>query len=228
MYTEVGPKSFPTVKIADFGLSALVELTSSNTDTGSPSYPATSSKRKKFTALSVRWGTKEFFAPEVISEAYGPQADVWALGCVLYEMLCGDQAFPERRHQFERSLYERITRGKYDMSSPCWKTISYNAKNLLKRMLQHDPVKRITCSDALRHPFVAVGGRSDRKMQVTPPILATAQQRMKTRLHLAKIMTRETTTNTIIHRRVNGTISSLVAFNGTILNGTAWTAKKQS
>ncbi len=30
--------------------------------------------------ISQRWGTKEFFAPEVINAAYGPQADVWALG----------------------------------------------------------------------------------------------------------------------------------------------------
>jgi len=35
------------------------------------------------------WGTKEYFAPEVIEMGYGPQADVWALGCVLYEMLSG-------------------------------------------------------------------------------------------------------------------------------------------
>jgi hypothetical protein len=26
------------------------------------------------------WGTKEYFAPEVVNQAYGPQADVWALG----------------------------------------------------------------------------------------------------------------------------------------------------
>lgn len=37
------------------------------------------------------WGTKEYFAPEVVDMAYGPQADVWALGCVLYEMLSGEQ-----------------------------------------------------------------------------------------------------------------------------------------
>jgi len=36
------------------------------------------------------WGTKEYFAPEVIEMSYGPQADVWALGCVLYEMLSGN------------------------------------------------------------------------------------------------------------------------------------------
>ena len=61
------------------------------------------------------WGTKEYFAPEVIEQAYGPQADVWALGCVLYEILCGEQAFPIREHDTEGKFYGRITRGEYDL-----------------------------------------------------------------------------------------------------------------
>lgn len=61
------------------------------------------------------WGTKEYFAPEVVDQAYGPQADVWALGCVLYEILCGEQAFPIREHDTEGKFYGRITRGEYDL-----------------------------------------------------------------------------------------------------------------
>jgi serine/threonine protein kinase len=62
------------------------------------------------------WGTKEYFAPEVVNQAYGPQADVWALGCVLYEMLTGEQAFPARENDTEHKFYSRITRGEYDTS----------------------------------------------------------------------------------------------------------------
>ena len=62
------------------------------------------------------WGTKEYFAPEVIEQAYGPQADVWALGCVLYEMLVGEQAFPVREHDTESKFYGRIARGEFDTS----------------------------------------------------------------------------------------------------------------
>lgn len=60
------------------------------------------------------WGTKEYFAPEVIDQAYGPQADVWALGCVLYELLTGTQAFPVKEHDTESKFYGRIHRGEYD------------------------------------------------------------------------------------------------------------------
>ncbi|RYG69167.1 hypothetical protein EON64_03410 [archaeon] len=59
------------------------------------------------------WGTKEYFAPEVVDQAYGPQADVWALGCVLYEMLTGEQAFPVKEHDTESKFYGRIQVGRY-------------------------------------------------------------------------------------------------------------------
>jgi serine/threonine protein kinase len=62
------------------------------------------------------WGTAEYFAPEVIHQAYGPQADVWALGCVLYEMLCGEQAFPTREGDKKNVYYARICEGKYDLN----------------------------------------------------------------------------------------------------------------
>ena len=65
--------------------------------------------------LRQMWGTAEYFAPEVINQAYGPQADVWALGCVLYEMLCGEQAFPTREGDKKNVFYARICEGKYDL-----------------------------------------------------------------------------------------------------------------
>lgn len=60
------------------------------------------------------WGTKEYFAPEVVHQAYGPQADVWALGCVAYEMMTGEQAFPMRANDSDHQFYGRIGRGEYD------------------------------------------------------------------------------------------------------------------
>ena len=39
-------------------------------------------------------GTPEYMSPEAInSEVAGPEADLWALGCILYQMLCGQNAF---------------------------------------------------------------------------------------------------------------------------------------
>jgi serine/threonine protein kinase len=98
------------VKIADFGLSALVRLDEDGYNAGE------SGKRKRYKNLKEMWGTKEYFAPEVIDQAYGPQADVWALGCVLFEMLSGQQAFPVKDHDTESKFYGRISKGEYDLS----------------------------------------------------------------------------------------------------------------
>jgi serine/threonine protein kinase len=95
------------VKIADFGLSALIRV-------GEFGYEEESEKRKAYTGLTEMWGTKEMFAPELIDQAYGPQADMWSIGCILYEMLIGRQAFPIRPTDTEKSFYGRIKKGDYD------------------------------------------------------------------------------------------------------------------
>ncbi len=98
------------VKIADFGLSALVRV-------GEMGYDDEESvKRKKYSGLTEMWGTKEMFAPELIDQAYGPQADMWSIGCILYEMLIGRQAFPIRQTDTEKSFYSRIKRAEFDTS----------------------------------------------------------------------------------------------------------------
>jgi predicted ATPase len=49
----------------------------------------------RLTSSGVMVGTPGYLAPEVIrGEPGGPPADVYALGCVLYEMLTGTQPFP--------------------------------------------------------------------------------------------------------------------------------------
>ena len=136
------------IKIADFGLSALVRLGVKGYD------PDESNKRKKFKELTDMWGTKEYFAPEMIRQAYGPQADVWAVGCLLYEMLCGRQAFPVRRDDHEDSFFGRIKRAEYDLHGQCWNAVSSEAKGLITSLLQVDPEKRLSASEALNHSWI--------------------------------------------------------------------------
>ncbi len=105
------------IKIADFGLSALVRIGEDGYDLNE------SSKRKHYKLLTEMWGTKEYFAPELIDQSYGPQSDLWALGCILYEMLCGHQAFPIRERDDEESFYGRIQRGGYELTRPVWRKV---------------------------------------------------------------------------------------------------------
>lgn len=134
------------VKIADFGLSALVRL-------GEGGYDANeSAKRKKFTGLQEMWGTKEYFAPEVIAGGYGPQADMWSMGCIMYEMLVGRPAFPILRD--EKELFARIQKRVFDTACKEYSTLSEGAKDLINQMLVVDPKMRFSATEALKHPWI--------------------------------------------------------------------------
>mmetsp|Transcript_25775 Transcript_25775/g.55724 ORF Transcript_25775/g.55724 Transcript_25775/m.55724 type:complete len:407 (+) Transcript_25775:196-1416(+) len=164
------------LKIADFGLSALVRLDEDGYDAGE------SSKRKNYRKLNDMWGTKEYFAPEVVEMAYGPQADVWALGCVLYEMLCGEQAFPVHEGDKEKTFYDRIRKGDYDLSKPVWKKISREARDLISKMLVVDAEKRLSASEALLHPWITGSSHGDEHLTH----LEDAQSNMKARIEKRK------------------------------------------
>ena len=138
--------SIPEVKLADFGLSALVRLGEDGYD------PDESSKRKEYTGLVDMWGTKEYFAPELIDCKYGPQVDMWSLGCVLYEMLVGKIAFPFRESEAE--LFSRIRHAQFGQHRPGWKALSSDAKDMVTQMLHPDPRKRLSASEALLHPWI--------------------------------------------------------------------------
>jgi serine/threonine protein kinase len=93
----------PEIKIADFGLSAFVGVGEVGFD------KEESLNRKRYRELRDMWGTKEYFAPELIQRAYGPQADLWSIGCIVYEMLSGDVAFPIHKNEHDSSVFRRIS-----------------------------------------------------------------------------------------------------------------------
>jgi calcium-dependent protein kinase len=131
--------------------------------------------------LKDMWGTKEYFAPELINQAYGPQADVWALGCVLFEMLTGEQAFPVREHDTEGKFYGRIQRGEYHKDIPQYKKISSEAKELIQNMLQVDPLVRWSASECLVHPWITGKIHSERHSQPLTDAQAAIRHRIERR-----------------------------------------------
>jgi len=96
----VGGGGIGKIKIADFGLSKVVW----NEETMTPC------------------GTVGYTAPEIVKdERYSKSVDMWALGCVLYTLLCG---FPPFYDESINVLTEKVARGYYTFLSPWWDDIS--------------------------------------------------------------------------------------------------------
>ncbi|CAI5465125.1 unnamed protein product [Closterium sp. Yama58-4] len=96
-------------------------------------------------------GTPEYMAPEVYDEKYGFGADVWGAGVSLYVMLSGIPPFWESTN---RSLEQAIRNKKLSFKHWKWADVSVEAKELISRMLEKDPSKRITAQEALAHPWI--------------------------------------------------------------------------
>ncbi|KAJ4016440.1 MAPK-activated protein kinase Srk1 [Fusarium irregulare] len=126
------------IKIADFGLSKIVWDNQTMTPCGTVGYTA----------------------PEIVKdERYSKSVDMWALGCVLYTLLCG---FPPFYDESIEVLTEKVAKGQFTFLSPWWDEISKSAQDLISHLLTVDPEKRFTITEFLAHPWIAGNGPTPR------------------------------------------------------------------
>ncbi|KAK7099898.1 extracellular signal-regulated kinase 2-like isoform X2 [Littorina saxatilis] len=155
------------VKLCDFGLAR--SLTQIGIDeAGDPNLTE---------YVATRW----YRAPEILlaSHRYTKGVDMWSLGCILGEMLMGKPLFPgsSTLNQIERIMASIPTPSRADIDSlrsqygasvldkasgkpkkPLEDMLSEapaEGVDLMRRLLQFNPDKRITADEALRHPFVS-------------------------------------------------------------------------
>nr|QSH71642.1 CBL-interacting protein kinase [Hedychium coronarium] len=132
-----------TLKITDFGLSALPEQVHED--------------GKLYTTC----GTPNYVAPEVVKhKGYdGAKADLWSCGVILYILMAGFLPFEDSNLM---SLYKKIF--KADFSCPPW--FSTSVKKLIQRILDPDPLTRITIQQVIENDWF--------KKDYKPPHFETA------------------------------------------------------
>lgn len=102
--------------------------------------------------LSTQCGTPGYVAPEILEGTkYGTKADMWSLGVIVYILLGGYPPFIENT---QKKLFMKIRRGEYEFHEQYWKSVSQEAKNLIRRLLTVDPRKRITAEEALKNSWI--------------------------------------------------------------------------
>ncbi|PON98383.1 Calcium dependent protein kinase [Trema orientale] len=116
-------------------------------------------------------GSPYYLAPEILQRHYGPEADIWSAGVIIYILLCG---VPPFWAETENEIFEEVLHGDLDFSSDPWPSVSESAKDLVKRMLIRDPKRRLTAHEVLCHPWVQVDG-----MALDKPLDSAVLSRMK-------------------------------------------------
>lgn len=121
-------KKKEAVKIGDFGISKVLL-----------------SKSKAYTVV----GTPCYISPELCEgKPYNQKSDIWALGCVLYELTTLKRAFEA---QTLPALILKIMRGTF---APISEHYSDSLRQLILDMLHIDPNKRPTISQIMAQPMI--------------------------------------------------------------------------
>ncbi|XP_009602038.1 mitogen-activated protein kinase kinase kinase 20-like [Nicotiana tomentosiformis] len=98
-------------------------------------------------------GTPLYMAPElVLDNEYGPEADIWAFGCTVFEMVTGKTMWDCSEANDVVYLLCKIGMGSPDLQN---KRLSKEAEDFLKKCLVKEPRSRWTADMLLKHPFLS-------------------------------------------------------------------------
>ncbi|EFA75679.1 hypothetical protein PPL_10941 [Heterostelium album PN500] len=147
-----GPSS---MKLLDFGFARYLQVEGNNNNANLPS------------------GTLGYEAPEILMNAKNQTTavDMWAVGVIVYTMLCGytpftsDEMFHEEDQinntpfwvMFNENtprLRRSIMEAQFNFDSYHWKDVSSDAKDFISGLLTVDPSQRLKAEDAINHPWL--------------------------------------------------------------------------
>ncbi|ODV78646.1 Pkinase-domain-containing protein [Suhomyces tanzawaensis NRRL Y-17324] len=116
------------IKIADFGMAAL-------------------EVREKL--LETSCGSPHYASPEIVAgrNYHGAPSDIWSCGIILFALLTGHLPFDDENI---RKLLLKVQSGKFVMPDD----LSWEAKDLITKMLKVEPSDRITIDLILTHPLL--------------------------------------------------------------------------
>lgn len=152
------------VKLCDFGLCrSIAEITGPNP------------------VLTDYVATRWYRAPEILlgSTRYSKAVDVWAIGCILAEMITSRPIFPGTstmnqldkilevtgypsmedvdsiKSPFASTMLESLPPGRTKKLEELFPSASPEALDFIQQCLWFNPTKRLTIENALKHPFIS-------------------------------------------------------------------------
>ncbi|KAL4353763.1 hypothetical protein GQ457_06G018640 [Hibiscus cannabinus] len=108
-------------------------------------------------------GTPYYVAPEVVmGRSYNEKVDVWSAGVILYVMLAG---VPPFFGETAPEIFEAVLRGNLRFPPRIFRSVSAEAKDLLRKMICRDVSRRLTAEQVLRHPWILNGGETVKNIE---------------------------------------------------------------
>eukprot|EP00934_Nitzschia_sp_Nitz4_P002606 Nitzschia sp. Nitz4//scaffold3_size479765//254109//256481//NITZ4_000106-RA/size479765-processed-gene-1.515-mRNA-1//-1//CDS//3329550776//2596//frame0 len=133
------------IKLVDFG-------TAEVTDSTSPFYQERTDPRPH---------TPGYSPPEVIDpnrneSAFAPPVDMFAVGVILFVMLCGAHPFDLQGRSTNAEMNEKVLAKKNHKigKTPHTKHLSDSAIDIIEKLMHPDPRKRLTAQQMLNHPWI--------------------------------------------------------------------------
>jgi len=138
------------VKVADFGTAVFV---------GNDSDTTVTSKKKLKPEPVYGAPTPAYSPPESIlrTKPIQPSMDMWSLGVILFIMLTGCHPYDVSGESSDDEIEDRIKCSKYQIpinDREITGHISKSAKDLIIKLMNRDPTKRLTAYEMLQHPWV--------------------------------------------------------------------------
>jgi len=130
LFTTKDPIEKSALKVIDFGLAC---------------------KFQAEQVLTTKAGTPYYVAPQVLAGKYDQSADLWSLGVIMYVVLCG---YPPFYGETDADVLAKVRLGNFSFNAADWKSISEDAKNLIRMLLKMNPRDRYTAEQALNHVWV--------------------------------------------------------------------------
>jgi serine/threonine protein kinase len=133
------------IKISDFGLSKIL--------------------RDEEDVMMTICGTKAYSAPEVgfgfrqagvsrNDSGYSSKVDMWSLGVIIYVIVAAYHPFDPQGADSDQVIWSRIVAGKWDFNDVAWESSSDLLKDLIRRLIEVNPEKRLSSEEFLRHPWI--------------------------------------------------------------------------
>jgi len=115
--------------------------------------------------LQRKTGTPMFMAPEVFIGNYGLEADMWAAGMMMYQLLADRFPWWSTMEELHTTTLEAVMEAVIQKDIPMdygpWKSLSQEGFDLIHSLLHRDAGSRLTAAQALQHPWFKKFGLGD-------------------------------------------------------------------